>query len=480
MKKLLNGKNIIKVSLVAALVLSVGAFQVSGNAKALNLSGPQDCNANAVIFCGAQSTTSLISKYDNGTTQNSAKSIHDIYARFGISASEVQAMNSSAVAGSVTKSGEVLVNGSVVAKNALTAGRENIAGSTQVSYNGTTFYTRSPSVSFEGASIPAYVVLKDGVFQFAIIESCANPVTATPTTAPKYTINKTVAAKGSTNFQDSITNVMPSSHVVYHVTVKSTGTAAVTDLVVKDALPAHVTYVPGTLTRDGTPIAGTAFFSSGVTIETLAPGATSVYSFEATIGTADVGTTCKDETLTNTATIKAPSLPSASDTATVGTHCQPVITTTPPTCNLFDISASNNNRTVTVTKFDYTANDAKFVSAVINWDMNKTNVSSAAITDANSVIGQTHQYAAEGYYQIGVTITFTQGDKTVAASGVQCQKVVHFLSNQPPVVTPPAATPTKPTALVNTGAGSTVALFGGISVAAAAAYHWSLRRRLSL
>ena len=493
-------KQSIKASLVAALVIGTGALALNGSAHAIGLSGPQDCDANAVIFCGAQSTQTLITKYTNGTTQNSAKSIHDIYAKFGISAAEVNAMNSTAVAGSVTKGNEVIVGGKVVAKNALTAGRETIGNSTPVTYNGTAFFTRAPSVSFISSSIPAYVVMKNNVFQYAIIASCANPVTGTPTTTPppvtppatpNYTIVKTVSVKDTANYQNSISGLKPGTHVYYQIVVKSTGKAAVTNLVVKDKLPAHVTYVPNTLSRDGNVVAGTTFFSNGVTIASLAAGATTSFKFEAVIGTTSIGTTCTNESLTNTGTIMATSLPTTSDTATVATKCAPVVIVNAPVCKNFEIAAGDN-RTIHVTNFDYAANDAKFVSAIINWDQgpDKTNVSTAAITNPASVVGQTHQYAADGIYLVTVTINFLLNNKPVTASGVQCEKQVTFSTAPPvivppvtpPVVTPPVVTPpvVKATALVNTGAGSTAALFGGASVLAFAAYQWSLRRRLSL
>lgn len=485
-------KQSIKVGLLAALVIGTGALALHSNASALSINGPQDCDGNAVIYCGAQSTQSLISEYNNGTTQNSAKSIHDIYAysKFGISSADVNALNSTAVAGSVTNTNEVIVGGKVVAKNALTAGRQNSDGSNPASYNGTAFFTRAPSVSFRSASIPAYVVMKNGVFQFAIIESCANPVTATPTTTPpptpvpatpNYTIVKSVAIKGSTTYQDSIANLAPGTHVTYQIVVKSTGKAAVQNLNVKDRLPAHVSYVASTLTRDGAAVAATSFFSTGITVASLAAGATTTFQFEAVIGTAATGTTCTNETLTNTGTIVATSLPTTSDTAVVSTKCAPAVIVTAPTCNNFEI-VPGDNRTIHVTKFDYTANDYKFTSAVINWDLgtDKTNVSTPAITDANSVVGQTHQYAADGKYLVAVTVNFTLKGKNVAATGVQCQKYITF-STAPPVVTTPSIVPAAHVAaLANTGAGSSAALFGGASIIAFAAYQWSLRRRLSL
>jgi outer membrane biosynthesis protein TonB len=42
------------------------------------------------------------------------------------------------------------------------------------------FYQRPPSVSFQMDALPAFVSMKDGRFQFAILASCGNAVMATP------------------------------------------------------------------------------------------------------------------------------------------------------------------------------------------------------------------------------------------------------------------------------------------------------------
>ena len=483
-------KKFSKTGIVAAVVLTTGLFQLPVSAAEINLGGPQDCDSNAVIYCGAQNTSQLIGRYNNGTSQNTKKSIQDIYSKFGISSAEVNTMTSTAVAGRVTRDGTVFVNTSsaAVATNAITAGRENIAGSTATSFNGTSFFTRPTSVSFRSEAIPAYIVMKNGVFQYAVLASCANPVTATPKTppaqtptptAPKYTIEKTVAVRGSTTgFTKSVT-VAPGTHVIYRINVASIGTEAAKNVVVKDVLPANVTYVAPTLIRDGVIVNNTSIFEGGYIIPTLANGSTTVFQFEAIVGQPAANVSCVKESLTNTGTVTATSLPATSSTAVVNKECAPVVVVTAPTCNNFEI-APGENRTVRVTKFDYTANDAKFVSAVINWDVNKTNDSTPTINDANSVVGQSHQYAADGTYLTAVTINFTLNGKNVTATGIQCQKQVKF-STVPPVVTIPVTTaPVAPVKLVNTGAGSNIALFGGVTVLAFAAYQWSLRRRLSL
>ncbi|MDL2363450.1 MAG: hypothetical protein QFB86_03680 [Patescibacteria group bacterium] len=136
--------------------------------------GPRDCDDNAVLRCGAYSISEVGEKY---MADAAAKTI---YHYFDISSTDVSQMGNTAVNGTVTKSGHILVGDKTVATDALTVGRQNIAGSQSITQNDTTFYTRAPGVSFNQESLPAYVVMKNGQFQYAVIKSCGNPVKATP------------------------------------------------------------------------------------------------------------------------------------------------------------------------------------------------------------------------------------------------------------------------------------------------------------
>lgn len=143
-----------------------------------------NCDDNAVVFCGASSTGSLISKYDNGDGHNTAASIQHIYSSFSISSSDIHAMGSTSEMGSVTSSNQVFLDGKLVANNVLTAGRDCSIGGTPRDVQGTKFCARPPSVSFASSPLSAFVVMRGGVFQFAILTSCGNPVTGHPTTTP--------------------------------------------------------------------------------------------------------------------------------------------------------------------------------------------------------------------------------------------------------------------------------------------------------
>jgi len=155
-------------------VLLVSVLRSGSAAHALSMNVSRDCTANAVIHCGALSTAELVDRY-------SGSGVATMYAYFGISASEIKNIGTTAVAGTASKDGTIRVNstGKVVATGSLSMGRENITGSTKIVKDGFTFYVRAPKVAFIPNSLPVYVSMVNGQFQFAIIPGCGNPLEAT-------------------------------------------------------------------------------------------------------------------------------------------------------------------------------------------------------------------------------------------------------------------------------------------------------------
>lgn len=146
---------------------------------------------NAVVWCGADDNgtpkaSKITDAYNKGDGHNSAKSIQNIYgsSTYNITSSDIQNLSKESQVGSVTKSGDVIVGGKVVATNASSAGRQDIPGSVKHSNNGTVYYTSPPRISFLNNSLKAYVVMKNGKFKFAILQACGNPVSGTPKVAP--------------------------------------------------------------------------------------------------------------------------------------------------------------------------------------------------------------------------------------------------------------------------------------------------------
>jgi hypothetical protein len=187
-------------------ILTFGLTAIpAGSGLALSIDSSGDCDSNAVINCGLTDTSDASSAYQRS-------GVSDIYADFGISSQDMSSLSDTAVSGVVTNNNNVWIHRSsglcpdvdastlsshnqqavkdnpnlcLVATNAMTAGRQNISGSTKMANGGTVYYMRPPSVSFRSSSLPAFVVMDNDRFTFAIIASCGNPVKAAPVTAVK-------------------------------------------------------------------------------------------------------------------------------------------------------------------------------------------------------------------------------------------------------------------------------------------------------
>jgi hypothetical protein len=148
---------------------------------------PRDANSNAMVYNGAYTKTELVHKLQQGDGKggHDASELQRQFERFGISQQTI--LSSQTVDGNVTRTGKVMVGDKTVATGAVSYGRQNLPGS----HRSGDLFARSTSISFQQSQLPAFVIMKDGRFQSAIIKSCGNLVTATPVAAVK---SKTVKA----------------------------------------------------------------------------------------------------------------------------------------------------------------------------------------------------------------------------------------------------------------------------------------------
>ncbi len=324
-----------KISKKTAIVAAVVVLGIAGGAVAgikTVTAERADCDGNAVMYCGAYDLGTLKSKYA------SSASTRAIYAAspFRISSDAFYgAANSNGfVNGYVNRNNTITVNGRVVATNAVTAGRQYIPGSSKMNIPGVTAYTRPPSVSFKQASLQAYIKLDaQGKFQFAIIKACGNPATGTPTTPPakpSFKIEKKVRIAGSNSEWKEDVAVAPSQKVEYVVGVTNTGNVTLTNMRVRDTLPAGVSYVNNSTqmitSYSGKRALPNGIVSGGINIGNMPAGGTAFIFFEATapaatntsIKVCDTGRT----TLLNRAFAKPVELPEQNNTANINL-CRP-------------------------------------------------------------------------------------------------------------------------------------------------------------
>jgi hypothetical protein len=152
--------------------------------SALAISTGKDCDDYSIIRCGVTSTGDLLARY------RASSYVQAAYANMNISGADITNMGTTAVAGTVYDDGTVYLGSQKLAKNEVakdvrTEARLRVTnGDQKESLNNHTFYKRSLASSWTHKSAAAYVVMKNNVFQFAILAPCGNPIKGTPTTSP--------------------------------------------------------------------------------------------------------------------------------------------------------------------------------------------------------------------------------------------------------------------------------------------------------
>lgn len=231
-------------SIIIALIVSAGAFGVVAMGNYKDNVNAADCSSNAVIKCGVDSITRLRTAYAQNTGNTKA-----IFSYFGISSSMVN--QGKYGIGSATKDGKIVVNGKVVATNGVSAGRNPSNGATKINLSGTTFYTRPIGSLFVTPTEPVIVFYNaDGSVSHAVMNSCGNPIKATPveqpkpTPAPSYACDSLTPTKISrTEYQfDTKASAAGGAKVVSYTYNFGDGTAPVAD----PATTKHTYAKPGT------------------------------------------------------------------------------------------------------------------------------------------------------------------------------------------------------------------------------------------
>jgi uncharacterized repeat protein (TIGR01451 family)/LPXTG-motif cell wall-anchored protein len=146
---------------------------------------------------------------------------------------------------------------------------------------------------------------------------------------PNFEIQKQVSPAGQNKYAETITT-QPNEEVEYKIFYKNTGTVQQDDVVIKDKLPAGITYVNGStqmsnaLTNNQwSPVASNNVTTSGLNIGSYGPGGGAYVKFKAKVTDNSKLEKCGVNTLVNTATAETDN-GNKSDTAnvTVSKKCE--------------------------------------------------------------------------------------------------------------------------------------------------------------
>ena len=184
MKKNLLAKIFASVVMAAAVLLPIGLSHADSSCV-------RDTGTNSIMYHGACSLGEFDGKLAHGDGLHSASELQQVYGSWGVNAST---MNGT-VLGEVTKSGDVIVGGKVVATGAKSVGRTFETGSVRDPKSG--LWLRSTSISFRSSELGAFVNMSGGTFHWAVLTACGNLVTAHPVQPPKPSV-QCISLKAST------------------------------------------------------------------------------------------------------------------------------------------------------------------------------------------------------------------------------------------------------------------------------------------
>jgi hypothetical protein len=165
----------IKYLLICLMMIMTSVFSIVPLATPVSAAATGgECDDNAVVRCGIYSTADLKARYTGD--------VKAAYNYFGITDGMINGTTATIKNGTVNRNGDVILDGKVVATGAITAGRQNISGSTKFTAGGSTFYQRPSTVSFVSRSVfEAYIMVdSNGQFMGAVLKPCGNPVKAKP------------------------------------------------------------------------------------------------------------------------------------------------------------------------------------------------------------------------------------------------------------------------------------------------------------
>jgi hypothetical protein len=418
-----------KLTLLLLALLAVTGVAAVGTVR-VGASYVQDCKTNSIMRCGAGTPADFIAK----TQANAPGDLKTVYADYGLVSSQYSQFVTSARAGVVYKSdGRIVVDGQTVATNAFSLGRESKSYSSAKSVGGKTYYQSSVKDVMLNDSLPVMVMFNSkGVMQFAVMDACGNPMTASKIT-PSYScdvLQKTaVAGKKDTYNFVAKTSAAGNAKVVKVVYDMGDGASAtVTNL---NTVVQHTYKAPGT-------------YTAKVTVYVSLPGNQTV-----------TVTSVKCKTVT---VVEQPKVPFQACVSVTG------------------VLLNKDERTYEFTVMTNQGNGSVLKSASFDFGdgVNATNLGPTTSTTVKT----THSFAKPGQYTIVASVDFTTAG---GVKSVTCQTSID--TGTPPVcefnpnLPPDSPDCKKPEVLVNTGPGGALGLFAVSTIAAGLGYRRFLLRR---
>jgi len=248
-----------------------------------------------------------------------------------------------------------------------------------------------------------------------------------------FTVNKDVRKDGEgTSFTESV-NAKSGDTLNYRITYKNTGNVTANNVVLKDKLPAGISFVPGSVkimnanNPSGAYVKdGDLLFSTGINIGSYTGGSNALVIFNATVKSASSIPQCGLNTLTNIASAQPEGQIVKEDGANVvvDKYCAPVVKYTCDTLKITTIDRTNFKFTTS-----YTAQNATFKSVTYVIKDAKGNVIATKTSTGTSL---NYSQSKVGKYTVQATITYTVNGTTKTVTSAGCNGA--FEVKEQPVV----------------------------------------------
>lgn len=430
------------------LVAAFGLMALGNSGLARVHAAAQDCDSNAIIYCGETTPSSFINQVKVNDSKNGHHDLQAVYAYYGLEPASYDKFVSYARQGTSYKDGRIVVDGQVVATNATSIGRNAAAqhaGYFTQNISGTNYYGNTNQQAFNSDSIPVMVMFDaKGVMQFAVLTSCGNPTTGKKIT-PNYACN--------------LLNKAPVSGKANTYSFTTSATAG------NNASIAKLVYE----------------FGDGTTATTTNPSTPVTHTYT------------KGGTYTAKVTVYV-KLPGAQQTTVTSGGCQTTITVTIPFYQCVQLAGAFLDQNKMSIRFVATAsfgNGATFTGADIDFG---DGTSANGVKPNGTTATVDHTYAKAGNYNAAAVLHFSANGQSVTAP--TCKALVTPTTAPTPECKPgvpvgsPACTPCQydtslpanspecvPPSLPNTGAGNVIAIGAAVAVGGFLIYRQILFRK---
>ena len=281
-----------------------------------------------------------------------------------------------------------------------------------------------------------------GCFQYAGYVTFKVKPQFAPEPTPDFSVNKQVRKDGSgTAFAESV-DVKPGDTVNYRIEVKNTGNGALNNVILKDKLPAGMTFVPGTVKILDSNNPGGAYVQDGDKIVTTgintghySPGSNALVIFNAKVANNDKLPVCGINKLTNIASAQPEGQNPKEDGADVKVpkECQ---STCKYSCDMLKVDKlSDTSFTFTTTTTEEGATFKKVTYIIRNeqgTEVERKDSTQKTLDYTRTTVGK---------FTVEAVVTFSVNGQDKTATSANCKKP--FEVTEQPVYTCDGLTVTK-------------------------------------